>query len=212
MVPCSPGGWCDGAPRFRGGYISINFSVPRGKILIALKLARGDMVAGRQNIGSKKVTGKILQHKQLGASDVRCETKTAWVSSLSRGRGTVPIVRLLYSRSRLLVTRNVFFSCGSVENRKAGFGGSPFRDSWVHCGPRSVTATAIFDTYLISNSMSGRNLDAKGLCFYSLPGKPCYSSLELSLRAQLWWDSPSSSARPCQACQTRPAAFSSFSH
>jgi hypothetical protein len=51
------------------------------------------------------------------------------------------------------------------------------------------------------DSMSERNLDAKGCSFYSLPRKPCNSSLELSLRAQLRWDSPSSSVRLCHACQ-----------
>src|SRR5882724_1795684 len=47
--------------------------------------ARG-YVGGRQNIGSKRVTGKILQDKELEAADPGCGSNAAWVSSRSRNK------------------------------------------------------------------------------------------------------------------------------
>jgi len=90
--------------------ISTIFIYRQDKIFRFFELRGSDMAAWRQNIGTKGLVGKILQRKKLadlGIAGLPLDAVNA--------PPTIPIMGLLYPRSRLLVTRTGDFAvegCG----------------------------------------------------------------------------------------------------
>jgi len=102
---------CDGPAGASAPAAAAEFFSGLGKILILLELRRGYLLSSAQNLGSKRLTGKILQNKELAEP---VDSASGASDRLWFGR-TISIVRFLFSRSRLYVTKERLFvveNCG----------------------------------------------------------------------------------------------------